>query len=702
MGIRKAAFPSMSGGGASVAPEFTTNPTMLMIPFAGGQVGLFDWVTDVPATGLVYDWKANGTTFSTAAMPFLTTAHEGMTITCTAAPYNGAGNGAAVTITGAHTVGLSSLSIDAETNATTTVSRTFNPSDVDTSANTIAGIGTGFDFVSDYEWTTVYFGTTGALPSPLTINTPYLVKKTGTGVYVYKYATDADTANLPGYITGEKVPYGTFAQFDIRLDLTTQGSGVHTMYTNPLAETVADVSGNGSSYAKTLYNSMLEVRTDAFGKKYFWQPGPVGVKRGQISEPFYGKLGFPANTGLAAGNKRAGASNLSWVELGAPMHTNYVGQLRNIVIPADINTTSDEITMLAAHGMTTGDEVLWGAFTGSTLPAGSTAGTLYARSLSAAIFSLHPTQADANANTNKVNFTNAGTGFFYVVAKKRVQHQVRRMIFDLNQNGNDHTFSPQTSILTGNKIDFTNVAFNIGLWFHAFPQYNGDLSRDQILPASKIGDNWTKLKAYLFISSGSAGWKRQDTNAPMTSGVYWVTKSPGDNFFRLHDSEVNADANIGVLTSLATCIKYVTTNSGEDGKGIGEGILYLEDKTIIRPFDDGIALTGNPWVLSDASDTTSRVTILSVNFGGNGTNRTWYGGVNSTTNLYNAAVTNTAIGTGVVIAGSANSNIVLGNAAEPHIPGEGRVRKLLAVQGDNNTTHLARLVATNEFMQRII
>ncbi len=63
------------------------------------------------------------------------------------------------------------------------------------------------------------------------------------------------------------------------------------------------------------------------------------------------------------------------------------------------------------HSLTTGDEVVITADDGATQPSGVSATTVYfARAVSFTTLSLHPTAADAIANTNTVDITSAGSG----------------------------------------------------------------------------------------------------------------------------------------------------------------------------------------------------------------------------------------------------------------------------------------------------
>src|SRR3989449_3027516 len=78
-----------------------------------------------------------------------------------------------------------------------------------------------------------------------------------------------------------------------------------------------------------------------------------------------------------------------------------------------LNTATDVLT-ITPHGFATADPVLLHVSTGGALPTSApqvdSLTTYYVRAIDANTFTLHPTAVDANANTNPVNFSVAGTG----------------------------------------------------------------------------------------------------------------------------------------------------------------------------------------------------------------------------------------------------------------------------------------------------
>lgn len=87
---------------------------------------------------------------------------------------------------------------------------------------------------------------------------------------------------------------------------------------------------------------------------------------------------------------------------------NVIGTQHNKTFTASAAT--DNLTC-TAHGFSTGAEVDVAQWDGGVLPAPLVGNTSYwARSVDANTISLHPTEGDATANTNKIDLTTAGSG----------------------------------------------------------------------------------------------------------------------------------------------------------------------------------------------------------------------------------------------------------------------------------------------------
>lgn len=85
------------------------------------------------------------------------------------------------------------------------------------------------------------------------------------------------------------------------------------------------------------------------------------------------------------------------------------------VVVNNFNSASSQLTITGGHNLTTGDELFLMLDSGAVIPTGLTALTSYfARSVSTTVFTLHPTAAEATANTNQVLFTANGSGTIWM------------------------------------------------------------------------------------------------------------------------------------------------------------------------------------------------------------------------------------------------------------------------------------------------
>lgn len=76
---------------------------------------------------------------------------------------------------------------------------------------------------------------------------------------------------------------------------------------------------------------------------------------------------------------------------------------------SSVNTTTDEITMSAAHGLSTGDIVGHVAPSSVGIGGWTQYAFYFARVTGSTTFTIHPTSADAVNNTNKIDLTSAGS-----------------------------------------------------------------------------------------------------------------------------------------------------------------------------------------------------------------------------------------------------------------------------------------------------
>lgn len=189
-------------------------------------------------------------------------------------------------------------------------------------------------------------GTDGTVPAPLV---------SGTGYYIIRKSKDwiqlADTEQN--------------AVDGVQLDLTSKGSGAHTLTTDSVT---GQVLGAGTVDVNT---------TDG-----------VVVGEGTNFASFFNK---------------------------GDTITFYQAPAYNTFNQSSVNTSSDTIDSSGNHNLTTEDMIYINPDDG-TPPGGTVAGDFYYVSvLDANTFRLHPTAADASADTNRVDITSTGTSVSYIV-----------------------------------------------------------------------------------------------------------------------------------------------------------------------------------------------------------------------------------------------------------------------------------------------
>ena len=195
------------------------------------------------------------------------------------------------------------------------------------------------------------------------------------GVTISYASTDTIADILSKINSSSSSVFASYDAVNDRFKLTNKTEG-------DLGMTLADVSGG------FLANSGLLGGTLDRGKNliYSLNGGTAVINQGNsITEAGTGIAGLTVNP-----TKGAGASQLSSLDAG-----------------------TDIITTQSAHRYKTGEAIT--VFTPGTAPGGLTAGstTYYVRSTGSNTFTLHPSEADATANTNITNITSSGSGDVY-------------------------------------------------------------------------------------------------------------------------------------------------------------------------------------------------------------------------------------------------------------------------------------------------
>ena len=122
-----------------------------------------------------------------------------------------------------------------------------------------------------------------------------------------------------------------------------------------------------------------------------------------------GEVLGPGTISLSTGTDKVVGVSTNFTAVFSPGDSFIVYQPTTTAVKTitSINTTSDEFTASVAHSLTTTDAVRMLA---AVAPAGTTNDFIYyVRVISTTVVTLHPTPADATANTNKIDVTTAGT-----------------------------------------------------------------------------------------------------------------------------------------------------------------------------------------------------------------------------------------------------------------------------------------------------
>lgn len=465
-----------------------------------------------------------------------------------------------------------------------TVDQTFAPGDVDTGTNliTLPDIGlvapnyTGSASTAGY-LRKVLFESTGTLPSPLVAGTEYYCHGTAGGGYkVFPVAQNSDGSTLPGWVTGENVRPGQLAAQDVgNIEFADQGTGTHRIYSDEGIQTLVDLTGNNinARFGASNKNALPNTASDENNQKFIVCEGSITKSEIQLGGNYNGH-GLGANqTGASfliarefVGSKRT----LFQVFVIEPEEEITQNVVKFYATSSNVNTTTDTITR-SQHKTNTGDffrSMVHAA--GDTLPGGIPASG-YIRRVDSDNITLHPTEADATNNTNKIDITSGGTGAFWIYCPKRVGDNSRNAY-----TGKIHAPASDANSLSTNLNYTTFENFGIAGWDIVITSggNNGDfgsgasgIAESAFLPeARKVSIDWP---------SESTAPTRTDTGLELVRGDYWVTRTPGSQkAFRLHDTLESALDNVSIATASATCVKFSSAGDGEFFMTNAEGAGY--------------------------------------------------------------------------------------------------------------------------------
>lgn len=540
---------------------------------------------------------------------------------------------------------------DAADNETTTIEENFNPSDVNTSTDKITISLPSNEFTRNlpYDAMICQFRTTGTLPSPLAVDTDYIFEDNGDGtVRLFPVLTNDDYAVLPGHDDGEDIlPFQAYACEAGIINLTDQGSGVHTLFTMPIFDVIKDQTGNGVDLVPSNgLASSVRLMTDEQGFKYIECPGMTGVSAN--NDNGYGKILGDNIDNTAFGALFDGKRYMAALIVAKVFFNTHYSMARAFLKPSDIDTSNGYLDA-DSHGIATGQAVEYGVLSdGGAFPTPTVAfaGTIYARSVNGNRLTLHPTEQDANDDTNKYIFSDSGSGIFYVQDPTDVQFEDgrRQFFFDVNVTANGHDFTPATAIWGQNVT--TNLVLSHG-------------RLDQVGRKVNIGRNFTSLKVKVYIPSGTVAPICEDTSLALTSGEYWMT-AENDSRVRLHRTEALAEASVGTAAGSLTntqVIKFDTTNAS------GNWSIHLAENAQFRQFNDNFTFPEDfPFI-----DYGQKGTYVLIQDYDDPSGKSVYTcGFNSIDNILDEFLSTDSNAT---LDSTSQSNLNLANADEPHVPG---------------------------------
>lgn len=449
---------------------------------------------------------------------------------------------------------------------------TFAPSDVITADDRI--VLPDLDYEERGTWTIVggsrvYFSSTGTLPSPLTVDTPYyLIPHASGGYEIYPETSSGDYVNLPNALVEETpMPAQNMAQKKNKINLTTQGTGTHRVFSNPLYLEMPNLVA-GQDFAGKLVapgsdrHKRFEQITDENARKALLARlltrNPEMTASYAISGmnmEFSGDR-IPFQTHLRGKRCVVVSTVMRWGE------TTTRGAAKTPILPAGVNTTTGVMTYVGDgnHQVITARKVKLRVFPGGTLPSGlSAATTYYGRSVTTTTITLHTSASDATNNVSPVIPTTQGTEGFTIVDYARPGDGERmRFVAEVRQpatGGNTATVrSNSEGWGDGNIIMETDIVASgsaNGRMGAIGRTVNGLVPTTQDIHEVTVW--WTPDSTPPTISGGGA----------MTTGTYWMTRDPGGSIYaRLHASLADAQASLGLNNADATCLKFSAAGEG--------------------------------------------------------------------------------------------------------------------------------------------
>jgi hypothetical protein len=236
-----------------------------------------------------------------------------------------------------------------------------------------------------------------------------------------------------------------------------------------------------------------------------------------------------------------------------------------IFAAADINTSTEVITK--AHNFSTGTQVTF-SNGGGTSPTGLTNGDSYfVRRVSSTTLTLHPTEADATANTSTVDITAAGTGTAFTLVADQTKFAAVNVDTSTNRITRTHNFE------TGDTVKFAA---------------NGGVAPSPLVDAyyyfvRKISD--TQITLHGSAADATTNTSPADFSTTGTGSAFTLTKTTSVGPIIRRITAIGSDTQISVdrpYSSAYTAISYSYPT-----------FIYVrpEGYSLHRPFDGGVEMS---------------------------------------------------------------------------------------------------------------
>lgn len=465
-------------------------------------------------------------------------------------------------------------------NAAAIYSYDFEPSDIDTGANTIdfgsdIGFNLPFSTTASNQGVYVQFTTTGTLDSALEEGKKYFcAKSSGTDYKIYDVATTSNRAQISNVaFNGSIHPSQGFILGELEVILTGDGTGTHTMSTGLIMPQFKDELND--YFHDTKFpddkNGWMEVYVDGDGKEYINQDfrSTTPDKNGEVTSKGH-RMG-DTSTRVSMKTHLSAAETLMRSYVADFQYVNNTGEsLRLVNTASGVNLSTGEITIISnENNYITGAKVEFLPNIGSTLPAGfSTSTVYYVRENSNSKFTVHPTKADAEANTNVIIPSNIGTGKFNTIFTQYVTG--RNNIGYINEW--KEADSDRESLKVGTNV---GTGFQVGIFDldgNSTPYKSTSSSFSGVWNGIDEADDYSEIFVF---KPRDAVLICVDTGLNLETGIYYVGGGSGSTnralYRNLSDAMDDGANNRNVNSVGAKCITYSAVGA------IGQAKLVLKN-----------------------------------------------------------------------------------------------------------------------------